>query len=61
MASKQFTWRAVKSVAIETWPALAGKGSLGVVAHGVLVAPAGLALVDVFRQEQKCEIVDTEE
>lgn len=41
-------WRAVEAVAIVTWPALAGKGSLGVMTIGVLVAPARLALIYVL-------------
>lgn len=49
---KESTWRAEEAIAVVTGPALAGKGSLVVVARGLLVAPACLALVDVFRETQ---------
>lgn len=51
----------MEAVAIVTWPALAGKGSLGVMTIGVLVAPARLALIYVYRQEQKSLSEDTED
>lgn len=51
--SKRLTGRAVEAVAIIAWPALAGKWSLGVIAHGLLMAPAWLALIYVFRQERR--------
>lgn len=44
------TRKALETVAAVTWPALAGKGSLCVVTHGVWVTPALLTLVYVFRQ-----------
>lgn len=51
--SKRLTWRAVDAVAIVTWPALAGKWPLGVITHSVLMAPAWLALIYVFRQDRR--------
>ncbi len=50
---KRLTWRAIEAVAIVPWPALAGKRSLSVVAHSVLMAPAWLALVYVCRQQRR--------
>lgn len=51
--SKRLTCRAVEAVAIVTWPALAGKWSLGVITNSVLMAPAWLALIYVCRQTEE--------
>lgn len=50
---ERLTWRAIEAVAIVPLPALAGKRSLSVVAHSVLMAPAWLALVYVCRRERR--------
>lgn len=50
---KSHTWRAVEAVAIVTWLALAGKWSLGVITHSVLMASVWLALIYVFRQNKR--------
>lgn len=47
------TWRAGESIAVKTRLALAGEGSLRVVAHSILMASARLALVNVLRRENK--------
>jgi len=40
---------------METWPALAGEGSLGVETDSVLVAAAGLTFIYVFRHKFKTQ------
>lgn len=51
--SKRLTWGAGEAVAIITWPALAGKWSLCIIAHSVLMASAWLALIYVFGQDRR--------
>ena len=55
------TWIAGQAVAVVTRPALAGKWSLGVLTHSLLVAPAWLALVYVFRQDKRGVSEDRED
>lgn len=46
---------AAEAVAVETRPALTGEGALGVVADGIAMATARLALIDICVTERKRE------
>lgn len=50
---RTLTRGAREAVTIKTWPALAGEGSLRIVAHSFLMASAWPTLVYVFRQERE--------
>ena len=58
--SETLTWGALEAVSIVTWPALAGEGSLGVEAHGVLVATARPAFIRVFKSRHETETTQEE-